>query len=1422
MVKLSRILITLIFTLGMALFAGLGLSRAEPPTPAPQLSAAVRAKIEPRLLHSITAKNTRTAVIIEMKTQPVLPRFSANTDTLTRRSAIRQTLQATAAASQAGVRAELNAAQAAGHAADIRPLWIVNAVAASVASDTLFSLAQRDDVARIRPDETISIPPFAAAETTRAPGTLEWGVQKIGADTVWQSLGITGAGVVVANIDTGVDFLHPELKTRYRGYINDTVPPQNSGNWFDATGEGATYPVDANGHGTHTMGTMVGQDGIGVAPGARWIAVRAFNGSGQAAESWLHTAFQWVLAPDGNPALAPDVVNNSWSNGDGSTDAFVTDIANLNAAGIIAVFSAGNSGSEAGTVGAPGSYPDALAVGATDTDDLIAYFSSRGPSPWNGIIKPDVTAPGVEVVSTLPGGTFGAYNGTSMAAPHVAGTIALMKEANPALVFTDARRILTETTMTLGTPIPNNTYGWGRIDALRAVELALNAGTVVGQVTNAATAAPIGFGTMTFTPRHTGLTATTAIASDGTFRRGVLAGDYDITAAAFGFESQTHTGITVVTGTVITENFALTPLPIGNISGQVTELGTETPLTATIAVENTPVTATAHGNFSLALPAGSYTLTVTAWGHRVGHAAAVSVSTGGNTIRNFALPTAPTILLVDSGAWYNAGEIDFYRQTLDTLDYPYHVRHIIDTTADVPVSSTLSAYDAVLWSAPFDSPGFVGADGALTDYLTGGGNLLLSGQDVAYFDGGGSAFFYAPYLHDLLKADFLRETDPVTVSAVTGGIFDGLTFSISGGDGADNQHTPDVLAVPDADFAAPVLAYPDGGNAGQIAGHCLPYRAVMLPFGVEGIATAADRNAVISRTLAYFQSPRQAVGLEVVPAVETRVGNFGETVTHTMRLFNTAETGITDTFTLSLGPHQWETHLLSDTVSLAPCQTAWVSFTVTVPADAARDARDTVTLTVQSTGFPTLTTNITRTTKSPAPILLVDDDRWYDFEGAFTQSLTANGYQFDVWHVQGQPEEAQGTPPLSILQHYPQIIWFTGYDWFDPLTQAEEETLKTYLDGGGRLAFSGQEYLWNLPDHRADNFARDYFGIDSHSDYLTSTEISAVAGNPIGDGLGTYPLDFPPGYQNWTDSITPTAHADASFMGSRGYPIAVTNFGTVTGTWHTAFFAFGPELVAEPDRTDLLRHTVGWLSPLGQSTITADKIAAAEGDTITYTAVLKNDGLQPITTVFTGTFPPPLNFVPGSATGGAMEFAGQVLWQGEISPGQAVTLTYRAQVDTGVPYGTPARQIGWLTLPEYRLTFDRGATVDINTADWAHSTLTAQNTRAAISDTITYTLRLENSGIAAAPMVTVTGEIPAYLRPLATDGGSFSGQHLEWHTPVARNSAVSLIFQTQVISVPYPFTLPLTLFADDGYAVNRWTTEVWIEPYQSYLPLIFK
>ncbi|RME44029.1 MAG: peptidase S8, partial [Caldilineae bacterium] len=411
-------------------------------------------------------------------------------------------------------------------------------------------------------------------------------MERIGAADVWQSLGVDGTGVVVANIDTGVDYLHPDLQTRYRGYRGSSLPPLNAGNWFDATGGGAQYPVDANGHGTHTMGTMVGQNGLGVAPGARWIAVRAFSSNGIAQESWLHAAFQWILAPAGDPALAPDVVNNSWSSANGSSTTFEPDIRLLVAAGIFPIFSAGNNGPDGKTVGSPGSLDIALAVGATDPDDVIAWFSSRGPSPW-GKIKPDVSAPGVNVLSTLPGGAYGTASGTSMAAPHVAGVAALLRQADPALSYTDTFRLITETTQPLGDPHPNNTYGWGLVNAYEAVQRAANAGLVVGRVTDGKSGDPIAGASVTFTPRYTGTASTTTTGGDGMYRRGLSAGAYNLRAAAFGYAPQTLFGVTVVTGTTITRNFALSLLPTGALGGAIAEAGAERPLSATLFVGRT-------------------------------------------------------------------------------------------------------------------------------------------------------------------------------------------------------------------------------------------------------------------------------------------------------------------------------------------------------------------------------------------------------------------------------------------------------------------------------------------------------------------------------------------------------------------------------------------------------------------------------------------------------------------------------------------------------------------------------------------------------------------------------------------------------------------------------------------------------------------
>ena len=221
----------------------------------------------------------------------------------------------------------------------------------------------------------------------------------------------------------------PDLSGRWRGGTNS---------WYDPFGQHTTSPMDRTGHGTQVMGLMVGGDAggtsVGVAPGARWIAARIYNDAGQGTTSNTHLAFQWLLDPDHNPntADAPQVVNNSWTYGSGCNLTFAQDIQTLRAAGILPVFAAGNSAS---LTSSPANNPGAMAVGSTTSSDTIASYSSRGPSacgePSNTF--PELTAPGDNVRTTDLYGGYATFSGTSMAAPHVAGALALLLSAYPNL-----------------------------------------------------------------------------------------------------------------------------------------------------------------------------------------------------------------------------------------------------------------------------------------------------------------------------------------------------------------------------------------------------------------------------------------------------------------------------------------------------------------------------------------------------------------------------------------------------------------------------------------------------------------------------------------------------------------------------------------------------------------------------------------------------------------------------------------------------------------------------------------------------------------------------------------------------------------------------------------------------------------------------
>lgn len=371
-------------------------------------------------------------------------------------------LRATAQKSQAELLDHLLSSEGSGQVSDIKSFWIINAVAMKAIPVVIEEIAQRPDVDYITLEKERIIPPPIIEECIDAEG---WNILKVRADEVW-ALGYDGSGMVVANIDTGVDVNHPALASKYRGGGNS---------WFDAV-IGLPDPYDDHGHGTHTMGTMVGDDGganqIGVAPGAKFIAAKAFDGEGTADDTWLIAAGQWVMDPDGNPETPdyPQVVNNSWG-GAGCDPWYSAIVTNWRAAGIFPSFSAGNSGPGPGTVGSPGDYPESFATGATDSNDVIAGFSSRGPSCF-GEIKPEVTAPGVSVRSSVPGGSYESWDGTSMAAPHVSGGVALLLQIDPATV-TELENFLESTAVDLGSVGKDNDYGSGRIDLYEAALAAI-------------------------------------------------------------------------------------------------------------------------------------------------------------------------------------------------------------------------------------------------------------------------------------------------------------------------------------------------------------------------------------------------------------------------------------------------------------------------------------------------------------------------------------------------------------------------------------------------------------------------------------------------------------------------------------------------------------------------------------------------------------------------------------------------------------------------------------------------------------------------------------------------------------------------------------------------------------------------------------
>jgi subtilisin family serine protease len=423
-------------------------------------AAAPSAALRDRL--AIAGPSERIAVIATLHRQVDGARYSG------RPQALLRALRRTADASQEAVVADIES--------PVQAFWLVNAVAFTGTPDEVRAVGDDPAVETVGLDMPITLADDGHTEANPFPdaGSGNWGLPAIRAPTVWSTFGLRGAGARVGTIDTGVDASNPDLAGKVIA-------------WHDFVGSSPT-PMDDNGHGTHTAGTIAGGSAggapIGVAPDARLLVARAMGANGVGSGSALLSAAEWMTDPDGDPATAdqPGVVNNSWSASTANDTWFRPMIRRWLELGMVPVFAAGNAGPGAGTIASPAGYPEAIAVGAIDTDGAVPSFSSRGPIVWQNldelgpvagtvVAKPDLVAPGVGVVSSVGSGYL-TYSGTSMAAPHVAGVAALVRQANPALSPAAVADLLRASAADLGPTGLDPASGAGRVDALRAVELA--------------------------------------------------------------------------------------------------------------------------------------------------------------------------------------------------------------------------------------------------------------------------------------------------------------------------------------------------------------------------------------------------------------------------------------------------------------------------------------------------------------------------------------------------------------------------------------------------------------------------------------------------------------------------------------------------------------------------------------------------------------------------------------------------------------------------------------------------------------------------------------------------------------------------------------------------------------------------------------
>ncbi|WP_447007352.1 S8 family serine peptidase [Saccharothrix isguenensis] len=726
----------------LAIATALGLFAALSPTS--QSPDSTPASIAPELVAQVRSASAGEPVQALL----MLPNAELSGD----RDEVLATLHDHAAGTQADVAAAIGET-----ATVVNRFWLTNMLLVEFPADTdtLSSLAAVPGVEQLIPNfEVVAPEPVAGTADVTPSAELTWGLQKIEAARVWGELGVDGSGVRIATLDTGVDISHPDLAGKM--VTDNPSDPHHPGGWmeFDASGNlVASAPRDSAYHGTHVAGTIHGGatsgTAIGVAPGSEMMHGLVIpGGSGSFAQ--VAAGMQWAVAPvdaAGNPAGRPaDVVSMSLG-GNGFQNTMIQPTRAIRALGSFPAFAIGNNCGTAGTA-SPGNVYEAVAVGATDSSDSVASFSCGGvvrkdqwtspPADWPGSwVKPDISAPGVDVYSASPGGGYRTLSGTSMATPHTSGVVALMLSAAGSLPVTEVLNVLADTGFwddRYASAPPDTRFGRGRINAYEATRfVALDSGAQ-GKVTNAASGSPVSGATVRIEPGG----RTVATGADGSFASRLEPGDYTVAVEAFGFEKRTA-NVTVAPNSFATVDVVLTPAPFGRVTG-VASLDSSGAGIPGVAVKVLGVPADfsavtgADGRYTInGVPAGTYRVGATYPTFRAPGAVEVTVVAGEAATADFAFGAPPrTVAIVDS----SESRANQYRDVVFAprgVQTTYYNWNELDKAAQhatvvLGYGTLTSNYDAARFQAFLDATDANGTGVIFTDhaYTTGNGIRQLS------------------------------------------------------------------------------------------------------------------------------------------------------------------------------------------------------------------------------------------------------------------------------------------------------------------------------------------------------------------------------------------------------------------------------------------------------------------------------------------------------------------------------------------------------------------------------------------------------------------------------------------------------------------------------------------------------------------------